>query len=182
MRLGKLAAALIAVAHVFAPAPAGAIPAAVAFVGTFDVKPGLGYPLLSVPSAGTWRLNVGGVGVTVGGASGFAMGGPQGDLSAGVVQSSLPSQFNAGAFCGASGGDSGAGTIYVGLTPVPLNNMGWLQSVGTLIVMTNNNGNLVSATIFGVLNVLPPPITGTGSCLSGTGLQFTTVGAMVSIV
>lgn len=163
---------------------------ALAFIGTANVTPGLDYPVLgSAETSGSWDFTIGtGVGVTTGGDVGLATGGvvTKGALVEGDVQDLVGGPIGGGAFCGASGGRNGGGgaddKISIGGSDLPLANVGWRQSVATLIVFTNNQGNVNGASIIGAVSAIPPtPVSGTGSCLSGSATSFTIVGAGVAV-
>jgi hypothetical protein len=164
------------------PAQAGTT-GALAFVGSANLNPGLAYPVLGAGSGGTWDFTIDtGVGATTGGQVGTATGGitTPGTLTAGEVLNAGP--FAGGGFCGASGGVNGSGAIAIGSDTLPLNTIGWNQSAASLLVFTNNNGDVAGASIVGAVSAIPPtPVSGTGSCLSGTATKFTIVGAGVAL-
>lgn len=180
------------------PAQAATVDAgALAFVGSASVTPGLGYPVLGASGVGnSWNFSITtGVGhrlkvsaelsccpphVEALGAIGAATGG----VSGGTLRSG---SIVPGAFCGASGGTGGSGSITIDAAvgtdqTLALNNVGWLQSVGGLILYTNNDGNVAGATVIGLVNAIPPlPVLGTGSCSAGTAQDFTIVGIGVNL-
>lgn len=196
-------AALVGVAGlslVLGSTPAEALPGLVAFTGTANVTPGLDYPILGSPSNGTWEFTIGnGVGATANGDVGTAVGSAAGNLGQGTLQTQVGGPFAGGAFCGASGGFGGSGSITVNNSitgassttytfdsdpgnKVPDNPIGWQQSAGSLIFFTDANGAIPGANVIGLVIAIPPtPATGAGSCLSGTATQFTIVGVAVSL-
>ena len=112
-----------------------------------------------------------------------------GKLQAGAVQQAVgtgPLAFlSSGGFCGLSGGvdDNEAGdsdtivtSAVVGSgSTVTVDNVGWTQSVASLIVFEGDTSNGVVA---GVVSALPNPTA--GSCTNGTAVSFVVVGAGVA--
>ena len=165
---------------------------AVAFVGNATLNPGLTYPTGPTTSGGSWTLaSTVGVGVSTnnGGAPvvGTATLNVAGTLKAGAVQEVLASNvaplsyLSSGGYCGLSGGFGGTGAIV--LTGIPsgggtvnVTNVGWVQSLASLIVFQGDTAagrNYLA----GVVTALPT----TGSCASGTATGFTVIGGGVSV-
>jgi hypothetical protein len=169
--------------------PAEALPGLVAFVGSASVLPALSTPVLGGAANGTWDFTIGtGIGATANGDVGTATGGAAGTLGEGKVQDAVDEtipQLGGGAFCGASGGSDGTGSLSVGNTTYTFdasNPIGWLQSAATAIFFTDANGKIPGANVIGLVLALPPtPVSGTGSCLAGTATTFTIVGVAVSL-
>ena len=168
---------------VLGPTPARATPAALAFVGTATVVPALNHPVLGPGRSGSWAFAIAtGVGVTAGEVD-VAAGALSGSFGEGVLQDVVGGPVSGGAYCGASGGSDGSGTITIGSTHIALSNIGWKQSAATLIPLTNANGTILGANFVGLVSAIPPfPVIGVpGSCLNGTARDFTIVGAAVSL-
>lgn len=107
----------------------------------------------------------------------------------------LPDTGLIGAYCGASSGNGGSGTltltedVTVNVNPpliddntvsIHVTGVGWAQSAATLIVYDGtvdaSNGAAAHGTIVGVVSAIPP-LPGSGqSCLDGTATTFTIVG------
>lgn len=159
-----------------APASASSTRATIVFTGSASVTPGLGYPVLGASGVGnSWTFSItNGVGLALDPiALGAAAGGVGGTLRSGKLVE--------GAFCGASGGTGGTGGVTIDNAvgedvTLGLANIGWLQSAGTVILFTDNDGKL-PALVVGIVSALPPsPVSGTGSCLAGTAQDFTIIG------
>ena len=168
-----------------APASASSTRATIVFTGSATVTPGIGYPVLGTSGVGNaWTFSItNGVGLALDPpALGAATGAVGGRLRSGKLVE--------GAFCGASGGTGGTGGVTItgiqdpvgGTATIALNNVGWLQSAGTVILFTDNDGKL-PALVVGVVSAIPAnPVTGgTGSCLAGTGQDFTIIGLAASV-
>ena len=171
-------------------APSGAQSAAVgAFVGSASVNPGLYYPINPTNanctptcpsgSGGTWNFSGSGAGISVN-----PNGGPTFATAAGGTLNDGATGL--GAFCGASGGSNGTGNVSlsgpIGNVNGSLTNVGWLQSVGSLIIFTGDiSVGSESGAIVGVVSALPLNIPAE-SCLSGTARNFTVVGAAAAAI
>jgi hypothetical protein len=180
-RIAKVAAVGAAgLGLILGATPAHATTGALVFTGTATTSalstPGTGGAVAN----GTWTFTGAGVGATSAGVVDDAAGAAaSGSLHVGIVN-----QLGGGAFCGASGGSDGTGTVKVGAT-VSIRDVGWIQSAATVIVFSgdtvNASGN-VSGGLAGVVSAIPPVpgVVGAGSCLSGTATGFTIVGAGVA--
>lgn len=161
------------------------------FLGHATVTPGLWSPV--GPACGTntcpggtgsWNLTGSGVGVSV--STDPSVAGPVFDLttSSGSLHAGVA---GLGAWCGLS---SGSGTVHWSFTTpvvtvVPGHHgsatVHWLTSAASVIVVTSiGNGGVPSdpSLVVAVVDAVPPTPAGPGgSCLAGTAVSFTVVGA-----
>lgn len=141
------------------------------FTGTASAGPLAAPPGPSSAGEG-WAFNGTGHG------HGMWNGVPVGPDFAAAVTGVLNNGLLGGAWCGASGGAGGSGYATIGHATWTLSDVGWVQSAGSVIPYTGTASETgQSGVIFGGVSAIPPnPVTGGGSCVSGTATTFIVVG------
>lgn len=136
-------------------------------------------PVEACPSATGEGLNFAGSGVGAGTRREGGLPGAAGPVFSIGAAGTLNNGLAGGAWCDAFGGAQGTGFASFGTEGYSLADVNWIQSPGSLVpysgAATESDGS--SGVVAGVLYLVPRnPVTGGGSCLSGTGATYVALG------